>query len=1253
MQTRASLRVIRFLLLFLVGSVCLCAQSAPRPSRIAPDADLSSTVRLPGHVPAWATSSNRVSTTASSRSSQPAGTAASDTLRVTFLLSRTPAMQLAFQRLLEEQQSPSSPQYRHWLTPAEIGTKYGPVADEIDAISAWVRSQGLQVAAVSPARTTMIVAGPASAVASALQVTLGTYQVGGKARMAPMNDPAIPRAFAAVISKIAGLTEIGLDPSASMGAVQAIDGAAGQARSTGAHPLYTDPNTGVHSIAPGDFATIYDVASTTGAGDDGTGVRVAVLGQSDIVNSDITDLQSVMGLAQKAPNQMVVPGTTDPGLVLKDQRQSTFEVGRVTTTAPGATVDLLIAGAADGGIATALQYNVDELLDPVMSISYSECEPSVSGAEVALYDSYFAQAAAEGISTFVTAGSSGAAGCAASFKAPPQTPPAKAMGNFLCSSSYVTCVGATEFNDTATGSLYWSGTNGSNQSSAVGYIPEGAWNEPVNPATGDYQIAGTGSGASAYIAKPTWQTGAGVPNDNVRDIPDVAFSGSEHDGYFGCLAAVGADCSQFEKTTFYGGPAGPASMAGVAAILGQKLARTSETGNPLAGLGNINPMLYLLASTTPTAFHDVTPISSGGDCTVMTPNLCNNSTPGPAGPTGGVPGDMLQVGYDLLTGLGSLDVGNFVNAAALLPAPVLTTLSVTAPQSAAVGQSVPLSAVLTFSGSGSPTGTIYIYFNGQPVANGVIQGNGVSGLQSSFDGPGTYTVTAAYPGDLNFAGSVASTQVVVSAGTVVGMVVTASPTSITAGQSAVFTATLPGNPAPSGTVTFFSNGAAISGAVPVSSGVATTGSVSFPTAATYQITAVYSGDTNYLSTTSPSLPFVVNAPAPGNVQGFSLRATPSTVVAGQTAVFTATLTGTPTPSGTVTFFSNGTAISGAVGLVGGVASTPAVNFPTAGTFPITAVYSGDANYVKATSTSLPFVVTAPALIGVQNFSVSANPGTISTGQSAVFTATLAGTPVPTGNVQFFSNGTAISGSVAIVNGVAATPSISFATAGTYAITATYGGDGTYASAPSSPLSFVVTNPVVVLPGIQLTASPSSISLSPGATSGNSSTVTVRVVGGLSGAVAITCAVTPVSGAAANAPTCNVTPSQLTLADGGSATSVVSCGTTLPQAVGAAGQMASNSSGTMGIPTSRISLALLLALLIPVSRRRALRARLGRLSALVPLACLLLGSAALSGCGGTVGAVLSSTGTTAGLYNVTVTATGSQVSASTVLSLTVR
>ena len=77
--------------------------------------------------------------------------------------------------------------------------------------------------------------------------------------------------------------------------------------------------------------------------------------------------------------------------------------------------------------------------------------------------------------------------------------------------------------------------------SALGYIPEGGWNEPLD-GSGNTQAAASGGGFSAYIPTPTWQTGTGVPGTEGRYTPDIAFSASGHDGYFGCLAAGGGDC---------------------------------------------------------------------------------------------------------------------------------------------------------------------------------------------------------------------------------------------------------------------------------------------------------------------------------------------------------------------------------------------------------------------------------------------------------------------------------------------------------------------------------------------------------------------------------------------------------------------------------------------------------------------------------------------------------------------------------------
>ena len=94
-------------------------------------------------------------------------------------------------------------------------------------------------------------------------------------------------------------------------------------------------------------------------------------------------------------------------------------------------------------------------------------------------------------------------------------------------------------------------------------------------------------------------------------------------------------------------------MAGIAALLNQKMA---------AAQGNLNPRLYqLAANTSAAAFHDVTVASSHvSGCTLAVPSLCNNTTPGPSGLSGGPSGYLVGNGYDLATGLGSVDAANFV-----------------------------------------------------------------------------------------------------------------------------------------------------------------------------------------------------------------------------------------------------------------------------------------------------------------------------------------------------------------------------------------------------------------------------------------------------------------------------------------------------------------------------------------------------------------------------------------------------------------
>ena len=190
------------------------------------------------------------------------------------------------------------------------------------------------------------------------------------------------------------------------------------------------------------------------------------------------------------PTVIVPPNGVDPGppagtggTASGDQLEATLDVMRAGSVAPGATIDLVVSADDNGvsGLRIAAQYVVDTNPVPaqIMNISFGACEADRTLADVQFWDNLFSQGAAEGISTFVASGDAGVAGCDTYFKTPPQSQ--IASPNYICSSSYSTCVGGTEFADTADPSLYWQpDSNGGHLGSALSYIPEGGWNEPLN-----------------------------------------------------------------------------------------------------------------------------------------------------------------------------------------------------------------------------------------------------------------------------------------------------------------------------------------------------------------------------------------------------------------------------------------------------------------------------------------------------------------------------------------------------------------------------------------------------------------------------------------------------------------------------------------------------------------------------------------------------------------------------------------------------
>ena len=984
------MRILGFrtsLLALFVASIALSAScltasaqnslAATQANRVVEHPDLGPTVQLKATLPGWVNPSRDVG-------SLPDST----TLGLTVVVARAPQVQAAFEQLLEDQQNPNSPRYRQWLTPQQIGDQFGPTQHDLDALTSWLSSQGLSVTDIPPSRVFVHASGSAAIVAKAFNTRFHLFTSNAEPHYSAATEPFVPQALSPIISSISGLTQVELYPMSHVR--QAPPRAS---TGTSASPQYTSGTT--NYVFPADFATIFDITPLYTANIKGSGQHVAVIGESTISNSDITDFETLANIPANTPNTIVVPaasGGSNPGTVSSDEGESDLDLQRVIGVAPSVTADFVISGTGvapltgDQGIVVAAEYEVNTLKDPVLTLSYGACEANAGASGVNFWSTLFSQAAAEGISVFVSAGDSGAAGCDTSFTAPPAAQ--RLSINYICSNPYTTCVGGTEFNDTASPTTYWSATNGTGEESALSYIPEGAWNESTVTSVG-----ASGGGVSTIVAKPSFQTGVGVPADSFRDVPDVSFPAADHDGYFGCEADLTfsngtGNCATGGGVVFSGTSAAAPGWAGVAALLNEKLGGT--------GQGNLNPLIYRLGNlTTGNPFHDVTPTTAGvSPCVLSAPSLCNNSTPSPTALTGGLEGYGVTTGYDLVTGWGSVDVNNFVTAAAGQASLTATTTTLSAtPTSPNISQTVVFSSTVSAT-SGTPTGTVQFSSNGVALGSPVTLVNGVAtSTAQSFTTVGTYTISAVYSGSSAFSDSSAPSlllNVIASGSTKSTSTLTATASTATPSTPVGFTDTVTGTGGtPSGTVQFKLNGANFGSPVALAGGVATLAPADL-IAGSDTVTAIYSGDNTFAASTSN--PVTVTVTALTSSTSISISA-PTTTAAGY-LVFSGTVTGTggSTPTGTLDLYSGGASVlqspipltNGSLAVAISFAGTPP------GTYTVYWVYSGDANYASSQSAPTNFTISSSF---VPTYTLTASNATVTAtaGAAATNTVTVAST----------------------------------------------------------------------------------------------------------------------------------------------------------------------------------------------------------------------------------------------------------------------
>ena len=1111
----------------------------------------------------------------------------------------------AIQQYVDTLHNPSSPGYHKWLTPEQYAAKFGIGDADVKTVSAWLASNGFTVEQVARGKRWIRFSGTAEQVETAFQTEIHRYSLnGGAVNYANATSLSIPAALAPAVAGVVSMSSFQSLPlhtppqkmvRGSNGKMTMVPGTTNPTLQN-ARPDFTGTSGGqtVNYLAPADFSAIYDAKPVVSSGITGTGVAIAIVGRSDIAISDVEAFRTISGLPFNDPT--VTYANFDPGVVSGDNVEGSLDVEWAGAIAPQDSIDYVIGASTtttDGADISA-SYIVDNVTAPIMNFSFGLCEQLEPDSEIAFYQTMWQQAAAEGITVFVAAGDSGSSDC----NTPTNAGTLYGFGvSAQASTPYNVAVGGTELNDLSTPGTYWNTANGPNLGSAIGYIPEAVWNESCTtavalsftncafPPFNIYSYAGSG-GASSCISrttnadgeeicaggypKPNWQASAGVPQDGVRDLPDVSLSAAaEHDPYILCYEGdcqwtTGSDGSiTLEEADLVGGTSAAApSMASIMALVEQK------TGT-FQGVANYE--LYSLAAaqtsgscnsssrTDPTqssacVFNDITlgsntvPCVTGGSG-VNGGNDCGSGTDAPVvvGATSILPpsdiipnavmnGYSATAGYDLGSGLGSVNISNLVNSWSkqnLAASSTTLTLSQTTFQH---GTSVTLSGVVTPpSGTGTPTGSVLI--QASSTSGGVVSipltVGAFSGTTINLPG-GAYTVTAVYSGDGVYAAStsapvsvtvqpenstVTGTSFAISQFLVLGQNPLQQLTSAMMGFPWLLqfnVAGVSGSTKATGTITLSQGGMVVgtyplsaNGEIDVDCGQGT--GCDFP-AGTLNFTAKYSGDNSFNPSTT-TYQFTVRQ----GMASAQIAVITQTPIANTQDVASVSFIDTDPavpPTGTLTLTRSDTgAVLGSAVLQAGSATIP-FNAGS-GAYAVVPNWPGDRNYTLSANNVDPGMQTQSATGTVPvTVALSLGASSFGLGQQTQYTATVTPTQKnassPTGSIVLYSTNLGqIAGQLSLAGGKAA-GTVAWDIAGPQSVYATYSGDSSFAGASSTPMAVTVAQatpaltvqPIAAFAAVGSVTSVSALLTSPlSSTNVPAPTGTIQFYNSLNGAAA--------------------------------------------------------------------------------------------------------------------------------------------------------
>lgn len=512
-------------------------------------------------------------------------------------------------RLIELQSDNRSLLYRRWLSPEEFDAEFAPTVADDERVITSLRRAGFFVTRLSPNRTVIDAYGTVATADRYFDTRIDRVEQSGYGiRHANVGRAYLSSELKGIVFGIAGLTNI-VSVQSDIARVSSSDRRLRDRRRMDSASGLTGPvslATGLAGYGPLAFTAGYDLPVQHSAQDDGRGRSVGIVINSDYYNSDLATFLKYFNVKRTgpAPVRVMIDGAIHGDVT---NPETELDASAVLSTAPGAQLYAYIMPAfTDKAIVDAYDRVVADNKVDVVNSSFGGCElddVTLSQAE----DHIAKQGVALGITFAAASGDFGSSECGSGdgVSAPASSPHFVAVG----------------------GTTFVVNENGQ-------YGGETGW-------------AGSGGGFSAVFSLPSWQHDVKNTLNLGRNVPDVAFDADPYTGmafyYTGVPPGSGAPCMSGWNSCL--DPIGGTSLA--SPLFAAMLVQIEEVQKNRLGL--VAPSIYQLWKTVgysvsgKTYFHDIVTGWNGNSIYDL-------------------PGYNAKVGYDLVTGIGSVDGWNVAGA---------------------------------------------------------------------------------------------------------------------------------------------------------------------------------------------------------------------------------------------------------------------------------------------------------------------------------------------------------------------------------------------------------------------------------------------------------------------------------------------------------------------------------------------------------------------------------------------------------------